>query len=264
LTTHDLNHVWSYLAVSLTSIAGASYVIYFLDRRLRTVSYLCKLLGEQYGFVRTKYHVGYRIKQDGSAAVSTLEAVRAINAELPGLEHYSAVLTNTKHPMGNFNVQMGASEPSNTKIVTKPVMNTSNRLYYQLRFEPPVKPGSEIEYIYSVDVPAGTFANSKEELAERQLPYDYLSMKIAYPTEKIAVKIVFPKEWLIDELGFDVWLGDARLRLEKEYSRLQKESALRVRRQDDIQIAEFTVTFPILDIKYAITWRPSCIKSLAS
>lgn len=226
------------------------------------MAYLCRLLGEQYGFVRTKYHTGYVIAEDGSATVTTLEAVKAINAELPGIEHYTAVITDPEHSLGSFQVKVtGDSDQKDTRIIPKSILSTPNRLYYQLLFDPPVQPTNELEYIYTVMNPPRTFASSEEELLKRTLPYDYVSMKIAYPTQIFVMKITFPQEWLIEHLSFDVWMGDARLRLAKEYVRLKEEGALVLKYQNNTRVAELTVNYPILDLKYVITWHPSSIST---
>jgi len=261
LITYTIDRIWPYLAVSLASVSGTVYILSFVGRQFKTVGYLCQLLGEQYGFVRTKYHVGYEIGEDGSATVKTMEALRSINAPIQGVEHYTAVLTSLEDTLGKFRVSLSErySGTSNIKVLPKLILSTPNRLYFQLLFEPSIMVGKELEYVYEVNNPPSTFVRSQEELVKRGLPYDYISMKIAYPTEEFAMKITFPLGLDIDQVSFDVWMGDARLRLDKEYQRLKNGAALIVRRQGQNQIAELVVKYPILDLKYAVTWRPVLI-----
>ncbi len=248
--------------VGLASAAGASFIATFLVRRFKTVSYLTSLLGEQYGFLRRRYEAEYRISADGASRALITEMIRAINVDVAGVEHYSQILTKRDAGLEPFaiksvSVKSPSGESMAGRVRAKPTLATSKRLYYQLLFEPNLKPKEEIQYSFEVAGPPSTFAVSENELFARKLPYDFVSMKIAYPTEEFLMTIRFPNEIRAEELSYDVWLGDARLRLENEYQRLRREECLKVERLDTGQVVRLIVKYPILDLKYVITWRPT-------
>lgn len=248
--------------VALTSAAGASFVAIFSARKYRSVRYLTDLLSQQYGFLRLKYEVFYDIASDGSSKSLITERIRAINIAVAGVEHYSQILTAREGGLAPFvvkPVRLKSEDPKQTSIQVLPkvTLSTEKHLYYQLLYEPMLKPGQEVEYSFEVMGSPRTFAVSQNELFERKLPFDFISMKIAYPTEKFVMKIRFSVDMRVEDLAFDVWLGDARLRLENEYERLKREGPLKFERLDGCQVAQLVVTYPILDLKYVITWRPT-------
>src|SRR5438105_14281494 len=102
-----------------------------LAERFTTVSYLTKLLGQQYGFVRTKYLVNYRIERNGSSHVTVTEAFKAINEELPGVEHYTTIVTEPEHVRESFELSVDSKQaaPSGIEIIPKPTMVTPTKLY---------------------------------------------------------------------------------------------------------------------------------------
>jgi hypothetical protein len=218
---------------------------------------LTQLLGEQYGFMRTKYQVIYEIGPDGSAHSVHTEVIRALNAKLPAIEHSTTITTEPENITGTFSVQTeaGKSKSGDVRITKKLALSTPTRLYYQLMFTPKLKPGQSIEYSYEVQGPAGMFALNEGELRARNLPYDYISLKNSYPSKSLALTVVFPDEIRPLNLDIDVWMGDARLQLEKEFNRMKKAPALTEKRRSDGKlVVEFAVDYPILDLKYAITW----------
>lgn len=238
--------------------AGFSYVFSIVSQQFKTVAWLTRLLGEQYGFVRRKYEIDYDIRPDGSAHTVHMEEFKAINAELSGVEHYSGIVTEPASIQERFRLETksGKSNRSDVKITAKTTLVTPTRLHYQLLFSPAIRPGQTIEYSYEVDGPPGMYMTSEEEVLARNLPYDYISMKIGYPTEHLSMRVVFPPQIHIDRLAFDVWMGDARLRLKKEFARLESAGALKQERLGGNLVVHFVVDYPILDLKYAITWMP--------
>jgi len=221
------------------------------------VEYLTQLLGEQYGFIRTKYHVVYEIGADGSAHSVHTEAIKALNDELPGIEHSTTITTEPENITGAFSVktEAGQSQLGDVQITKKLTLSTPTRLYYQLMFSPQLKPNQTIEYSYEVRGPAGMFALNMDELESRKLPYDYVSLKNSYPSRRLSIAIVFPQEIRPEQLKVDVWMGDARLPFKKEINR--NAQALTTKRVEGKLVAEFAVDYPILDVKYAITWQPN-------
>src|ERR1700693_4836340 len=244
------------LATLAAMLAAFSYALALLSQRFRTISYLTELLGEQYGFVRTKCEVLYEIRDDGSSKTSHNEAFRAGKSELGGVEHYTAIITSPKNLTQDFRVSVKSAH-SEVQVIPKETLVTPTKLFYQLNFIPPLKPDRSIEYTYDVLGPPGMFLRSEEEVDARKLPYDYISMKIAYPTRRLKITIIFPPDWQIGYLDYDVWLGDSRLRVKKEYGRLDKANALSKERLDGSIVANLVVDYPVLDLKYAITWIPS-------
>ncbi len=253
--------------VGLAIAAGASFVGAFLVQRFKTVSYLTSLLGLQYGFVRRRYEADYQLADDGSSIARITEVIRAINVPVSGVEHYSQILTERPNDTKSFavesvSVRKSSGNSSEGRVIPKPTLVTPKRLYYQLLFEPTLKPKEEIEYSFDVIGPPNTFALSEDELFTRKLPYDFVSMKIAYPTEEFVMTIRFPLSLRAEDVAFDVWLGDARLRLENEYRRLKHEGCLKSERLDSGQVVRLVVKYPILDLKYVITWRPTKLDQL--
>jgi hypothetical protein len=226
------------------------------------VAHLTQLLGEQYGFMRKKYQVVYEIGADGSAHSVHTEVVRALNDELKAIEHSTTITTEPGNITGAFSVrtEAGKSKSGDVQITKKLALSTPTRLYYQLMFTPPLSAGQTIEYSYEVQGPAGMFALDESELRSRNLPYDYVSLKNSYPSKSLALTVVFPAEIRPVKLDCDVWMGDARLQLKKEFDRMKKVQALRKTwRPDGKLVVEFAVDYPILDVKYAIIWEPGPI-----
>ena len=260
---HTSSMILLVLSVGLTTAAGASFVAVVLARRFRTVSYLTNLLGQQYGFVRRHYQADYQVYTNGSYRAKISEVIKAITLAVSGVEHYSQILPERAQDIEPFIVRAIKTEKrggsqSSIKVIAKPTLITPKKLFYQLLFEPQLQPKEEVEYSFEVVGPPSTFALSEDELFERKLPYDFVSMKIAYPTEKFVMTIQFPEDLRAEDISYDVWLGDARLRLENEYQRLKREiSSLKVERLDTGQVARLVVAYPILDLKYVITWRPT-------
>lgn len=248
--------------VVLASAAGASFIFVLQARKLNTVSYLTELLGREYGFVRKSYDLTYEIRADGSAHVQTLESIAAINAPLAGIEHYSNVPTDPNNLFGHFSLEVkkpGGADRMVPEISITPrlVMQTPQRFYYQLLYNPPLEAGRSLVYEFQVDSPHKMFALTREELAARNLTFDFVSMKIAYPTRQLKMRITFPETFELENLGYDVWMGDARLRLDKEYGRLGRVRALKREPDPSRIVALFVVDYPIVGLKYAVTWLPT-------
>jgi len=258
------------LAVSLASLGGASFMTSFLSRRLRSVKYLTELLGQEYGFIRLRYEAKHIISGDGSSHTQMTEAIQAINSEVVGIEHYSQILTERPNQNVLFSVNTtqdylrknNGRDGKSADVKVKPTVTlaTPRRLYYQLLYDPPLKPSEKVEYSYEVLEPPRSFAVSQAELIARKLPYDFISMKIAYPTAQFVMSIEFSGELRVEDITFDVWLGDGRLRSRNEFSRLQRKNALKVERLGDRQVVRFCVDYPVLDLKYVVTWRPSQVQ----
>lgn len=240
------------IAMALTAFLSYTFVV--ASQEFRTTSYLAKLLGEQYGFVREQFRVLYFIHPDGSAIITYAESFKATNTELPGIEHWSSV--SSEPPLqGNFKISVHPTGKE-AEIIPRVTLETSTKLYYQLLFAPPLKPGSSLQYKYDVAGPPGMFMVSSDEVSNRKLPFDYVAMEIAYPTNRLEMEVSFPPSVYPDRLKIDVWLGDARLPLKKELQRIEKEPSMKIERREEITVARFTVNYPILGLKYAITWMP--------
>jgi hypothetical protein len=249
---------WNLLLLVSTfaaSVALLSFMFSLRTQQYKTTSYLTHLLGRQYGFVRTKFVVRYVIGEDGSAQVSYNEAFVATNEELLGIEHWTRVSTDPTLTR-DFRLEIKSGAKQKTEIIPRPTLVTPTKLFYQLLFSPPLQPRESVEYSYYIYGPPGMFLLSPQQVQARGLPFDYVSMEIAYPTNRLEMEFVFPPNIYVERLEQDVWLGDGRLRLKKEYNRLEKEGAKRLERQGETLVARLTVDYPILGLKYAITWTP--------
>lgn len=239
-------------------LAVASYVLTYLADHFRSVRYLTKLLGDQYGFRRKMFSALYDVRADGSADTCLHEEILATNAELGGIEHYSAIPGEPNNITGKRIGVTVVPDGDNGGIEIKPklILVTAHRLSYQLLFNPPLKPGEKLSYSCTTKNPPRTFCATKADLEARKLPFDYVSFKISYPTEKLDVTVNFPEGAALERVEYDVWMGDARLRLRKEYGRLEKKTALETGRKDGRLFARLVVDYPIIDLKYAILWVP--------
>ncbi len=252
----------SNLSVELLAAVGSvaamlAYAYIFMTDRFRSVRYLTYLLSEQYGFSRKTFSVEYDMQMDGSADVRCVEVLTATNAELPGIEHWTST-PSEGNPSGNpYHVTVGQSPgPEAVKVTSKLVLATPTKLYYQILFSPPLKPGSTVEYTSTIRDPVGTFVATPQDLHKRGLPFDYVSCKISYPTQRLDIVVRFPEEMSVEGVEYDVWLGDARLRLRKEYSRLERTNALSLEWENKRLIARFAIDYPVIDLRYAIHWIP--------
>jgi hypothetical protein len=246
------------IAFAGLALATASYIVMYSADRFRSVRYLTKLLGEQYGFIRMLFSATYEVQHDGSANISFQEEIIATNADLVGIEHYSAIPGEPGNVTGQRSAVTVEQIGENTGIEIKPklILATAHKLYYQLLFNPALKPGQSLAYSCTARNPINTFCSTIAELKDRNLPFDYVSFKISYPTEKLDVTMVFPEGSAFERIEYDVWMGDARLRLRKEYGRLEKKGALETGRRDGRLFARLIVDYPIIDLKYAIVWVP--------
>ncbi len=251
----ELEHL---LILVAAGVAAGTYLASLRLGYFGTVKYLTRLLGQQYGFVRSVYEITYEIQADGSANINYRERFKVINGELSGVEHYTTIATSPTDMKERFKVDaaVGQAKGQEIEILPKLILNAPNHLYYQLLFSPPLKRGLELEYTYKVQCPPKTFVRSSEELSERSLPFDYVSIEVAYPTEALVLKLIFFDNPV--EIEYDVWMGDARLRLKKEFRRLDEIGAKTIERGSDQHLfAQLKVEYPVLGLQYALTWKPT-------
>jgi len=242
----------SFFAAALTVLA---YMSTIWRERFRTVKYLTRLLGEQYGFCRTIYRVNYEIQSDGSAAVTYDETLHVINSDLQGIEHHTSIPSEPERLVGEFRITAQV-KGKDVEVSPKLILATPTRLFYQLLFSPPLKAGMDLEYGYKVECPAGTFLDSEKALYQRGLPFDYISSKVSYPTEQFEICVSFPENWRIERTRPDVWMGDARLELPREAQRLG-EKQLEAGKIQNRCFLRLKVAYPVLGLKYVISWIPS-------
>jgi hypothetical protein len=242
------------ITILAAALAGWAYLSLIWRERYRTVKYLTSLLGEQYGFCRTLYQVNYDVRADGSAVITYEENLRILNADLPGIEHHTSIPSEPERIVGQFRIT-AQSKGTEVEISPKLILTTPTRLFYQLLFTPPLKPGANIRYAYRVDCPQGTFLDSEQALYQRSLPFDYISSKISYPTERFEISVSFPETWRIERMRSDVWMGDARLELRKEAQRVAEE--LEAEKNQNALFLRLRIAYPILGLKYVISWIPS-------
>ena len=96
-----------------------------------------------------------------------------------------------------------------------------------------------------------------EELKAKNMDFEFCAMRIIYPTAHFKYKLIFPKGFYPISYGFDVWLGQGRVRHVNEYIRLQQKKFWREGKQSDSKIfIELSVLYPLQGLIYALKWIP--------
>lgn len=218
---------------------------------------LCLLDGEMYGLIRKKHKTYIEIEDDFSGAVHYESTIKAIASRVDGIEHFTAIPSRPEEVKEDIHTEAKAKEEVHTHVKPEIVRQTPHETFIKLNFVPPLQRDREIVYTYEQKLPEGTFVSSAEGMRKRSLAFDYCTDLITYPTEQLHSTIVFPKGFVPQWLGYDVWTGKAQVRHMSEYVRLESVGAFVSGYTEHKRLYIcLDVSNPIRGLIYVLCWMP--------
>lgn len=224
--------------------------------KYETHHYLAELDAKHFGLQRKVYTISSHLENDGSFLSKHSTKLLAYGDRIDKIEHHQAAYSM---PPSEGVITIDAEEKYSDEIKIIPNMKrqTYNKCYWELSFIPALQQGKELKYSYEVKLLPGSFAMDHKTMIQRNLNFEYAATTISYPTEAFQRKVIFPKNFIPTNLGYDVWLGDAQVRHTKEYIRIEQEHFFRKGvDEDECLYIELHIHHPIHGLKYVLLWVP--------
>jgi len=258
--------------VLLNIIAILLFLLYFvylsLNRRIKegskldtanfqTLNYLCELDSFYVGAKFIDYKIITDIKEDFSAEEFYRMTIKARGGDLHCIEHFSGIPSKPDDIYGKVLGELITDKFKDIQIKAEIIYPSRHDARWIIRFQPPLEENEEIYIEYKESMPPGTFLGKFSMLAARSLEYDYSSDNILYPTEHLSTKVVFPINFFPKNVDFDVWLGLARSRHQKEKNRLFNERCFKKLREERGRYwIGLDINNPIHSLRYVLCWHP--------
>ena len=200
-----------------------------------------------------------RLQPDGSMEQFHEVGARAVESHLDGIEHRSRAAYPQDGERRISIPEFSAAPPPGLNVRRKDVFESAGVLWWAVLIDPGLKPGASLKYTYTQYFPKASFAMTRLELEENNLPFEYYFHRISHPTRQLDLRVEFPSEYIPQRLTFDTWYGLSRIRHMEEYARLVNmgERCWTKGTDQGLTYARLFVPFPLLSLTYAIRWVPS-------
>ncbi len=211
---------------------------------------------EAIGVTKDQLHKSILMTDGGGATMRQSMTVAAVNQAVQRLEHRISLYTNDDPNAGDkIIVPKTLHSPGRSVTVERLRLILGRVGIYQLFFEPKIDQGTKASIEpFEVTLPNGTYAMSLAALKEAE---EYTSVASQYPMDSVRLEVLFPEHFVPRKIDFDVWCGDAKLPHAREKQRILSHGYLTDGRgPDGLWHAVLQVPFPLVGLRYAITWIP--------
>lgn len=221
-----------------------------------------------YGTIAERYGIGYDsldvecvIAEDGSAMVTRRVQVDACS-EIGELDTF--LLIRESAPTGEeryIDLIEARSLTPDWDVSVTDVRKEYGRLSALVAISPPLTEDQNVGYELKEQLPAGLYAIdlTKEQIKERETPYEYFGWNINRPTRKLTLTVYFPEA--INRpatYGAEVWIASAS---GMPSNRVQHEEQKRLKRPvlDSVggrYFLRLSVDYPMIGLIYILRWQP--------
>ena len=217
-------------------------------------------LARRYGFGYRKLSLQCIIDKDGSAQV-----IRDVEIEAYSTVSEVDTIINIpeKDPDGYVReIEPGEIETDDYHDLKLTVIrSTAGHMSAKIEINPPLITGEKLQYrVFDYYLPKGLYAIdlTPEQHSKRENQNDYFGWHINRPTEKFAVRVLFPfkncptKYWAEVKYAASAGISSDQVPVE-EKKRIKKPEKVRGGAQDSIS---FTVYYPLSGLIYILGWKP--------
>jgi hypothetical protein len=203
------------------------------------------------------------IKLDGSTSAKKNCQIEVISAFLTQISHTETLSGDAKYDDINMSV---VTTSTKHKVYFEFLSKNKQFVYYNVKFSPALEKGEIIDYCVSFES-KNTFLMTYEDVV-RQIqnknwslkePYEFSSIGVTYPTEKISFKITFPKRYPIT--GTEFW--DITLNLSAGQSVIKDKllktnfvNFIKAFDEDGNEFMQIEDTNPMISSRYILKWIP--------
>lgn len=224
------------------------------DGSVSAPKYSTELDAKRFGLKQIFDIAECEITSEGIGRTTRYRKILGLRRQIEQIEIQTHSLSSPDDLQGSIRLQLKPSKNRSTRIEPVELLRTKNKCVWTLNFVPSLKENEELEVSYEIESRVGTFAMTEEEMFKRNMPFEYRSVLIQYPTEEFTARTIFPPDFIPTKLTYDVWLGEGRSRHFEEYERMRDGWTDSMRGNQ--LIGELTVSYPIRGLRYIIYWIP--------
>ncbi len=201
------------------------------------------------------------IDDHGEATMDTALVINATRRGVKSIERYSYVFFNDFEkdfhldlPTKRFNLK----DKQLVILTPETVSLTTTKVDWLLTANPEFPKDTPIPYEYQTKTLAQVFSMTTEELDKSGNNFEWFSQQISYPTKRLFIQIIFPKNYVPQRTDVAVWNTTFVRHLNRiEYQRILNEpSCWSVTSQRDKISLNLSIEYPITGVHYAIVWMP--------
>lgn len=200
------------------------------------------------------------INSNGSARFDHEIHINATRHGVQSIERFTNVFYDSYNETPKVHLPDLKFSHSNDQVVfvsADIIQSQSKRIEWLLTANPEFPIDMPVPYKYFSEMTKPAFSMTMDELEKSGNNLEWFSQHISYPTKTISMEVVFPKEYVPENIGMSVWNTPNVKHLNKvEYERLLGNNCLKLTEKDGVVKVKLNVEYPITGVHYVITWLP--------
>jgi hypothetical protein len=219
-----------------------------------------------FGMSKDSIHYTVVLQENGSAACETRYTIGAYSYPALSVEEKYLIVANP----ADISIANGIEIPKRSikcddgkrSLVIERERKVGCELQVVYKISPSLPAGKKAvleEPIIQV-LPEGAFAMDAAALEKSQLPYEFIAMRMTYPSNHLTVEAVLPKGFMPGRSGLQVWYGPGQTDHVSERVKLESGGEGVFERTLDQETGcmhlMLRVDYPLHGATYAITWNP--------
>jgi len=245
------------LALAVLARASSGYYDLLLSERIGVPSHKdCHTLDSAFfGLRRKEYATRFDLTSDGAADINSTVSLVATTSNIKSVEHYRSA-PHAREDGDSIGIELlkvgGDKNTGNLDIVSA----NSRSASFRIAFQPSLAKGDGVEYSLLEKLGPGSFAMSYDDLQRRKMEWEHCAVRITWPTAGLFMRVTFPLRYVVSEVEYDVWLGNAQVRHMDEFTRIHNASGFLDGTQNGKNCLDLRVAYPIHGLFYVLKWKP--------